>query len=169
MLHTSRQVYEEAAAVAYGSIRFTLVDRSEQTRLLECFLDTIGPANSSVVSYLSMDFPHVDISTDGVGESRVGAESVRGIELPRDRCTGLRTLETKMHGLAANGWTKVDEQNLGPVCDGLSQVNVRLREIPSLNKVIVRIYGGTLRPSVIEAMKRLKWIVFIGDRMEPVQ
>ena len=143
----------------YGMNNFSLGDSTPQVGLLQTFLDSIGPVNAGLLSHLSINLPVAESIEGQAGKAKLRADSLESLKLLQEKCTNLTTLETFIHGQNANGFLARDQDNSQFIQDALSHIDVQLKAIPSLNKVIVRNFGGTLTPSVIELMQGLGWIV----------
>ena len=57
------------------------------------------------------------------------------------------------------GIIETDQDKSQFIQDGLSQIYAQLKAIPSLNRVIVRVLGGTPTFLVIELMQGLEWVI----------
>lgn len=135
-----------------GSNRFTLV---------ESFLDSIGSANASYLSYLTMGFPVVKRVNEEPGKARLGEESLRSLALLQERRTGLITLKTMIQSQNSSGLSKENQDSLSFIDDAFLQLDKHVRAIPSLGSVFVRVYGLTLSSPVVEVMQGLSWVVFL--------
>lgn len=157
LLHTNRQVSREASAVLYGMNNFTLLD---ETRLLQNFLNSIGAVNASSLSHLSISFPVID-GRPGIFSLR--EDSLQSLKLLQERCTNLKTLETFISSKNSSGLTKVDQESSQFTREALSQFDRQLKAIPSLEKVVVRVFNG-VPTSVMESMTDFGWIVLPANR-----
>jgi hypothetical protein len=81
------------------------------------------------------------------------------LKLLQEKFANLTTLETFIYGKNSMGLTETDQDNSQLIQDGLSQIDAQLKDIPSLNRFIVRIWGETPTLSVIELMQGLGWVV----------
>lgn len=169
LLHTNRQISRETSAVVYSSNRFTLVDATQQDDLLQSFLNSIGSANASSLSYLTMGFPVVERVNEESGRARLGEESLRSLALLQKRCSGLTTLQAMIQSQNSSGLSTENQESLSFIEDAFLQIDTRVRAIPSLGSFFVRVYGPTLSSPVVEVMQELGWVVFLGDGNKPVQ
>ncbi|KAI1498956.1 hypothetical protein F5X99DRAFT_391624 [Biscogniauxia marginata] len=165
LLHTSRQVYDEARAVLYGSNRFTLVDTTpHQVDLLQSFLNRIGAINAGLLSYLCINFPAVEIVEGQPGNVMLREDGLRSLKLLQQNCAGLKTLEILVHKQNSSGLTKASHDDSQSLRTALSQIDVQLRAISSLKKILVRFYDGPSSPLVTETMKGFGWVICLGDK-----
>lgn len=153
----------------YSSNRFTLVDATQQDDLLQSFLNSIGSANASSLSYLTMGFPVVERVNEESGRARLGEESLRSLALLQKRCSGLTTLQAMIQSQNSSGLSTENQESLSFIEDAFLQIDTRVRAIPSLGSFFVRVYGPTLSSPVVEVMQELGWVVFLGDGNKPVQ
>jgi len=162
LLYTNRQMKSEAGAVLYGMSNFTFLDTTrQQVGLLQAFLNCIGPVNASLLSHLCINFPVIEGQP---GESKLREDSLQSLKLLQEKCINLTTLETHFYSNNSSGLTRMDQDNLQFIREALSQFDVQLKAIPSLDKIIVRVYGGTPTPSVMEFMQGFGWVVLPGNR-----
>ncbi|KAI9652857.1 MAG: hypothetical protein M1831_006382 [Alyxoria varia] len=160
LIHTNRQMNREASAVLYGVNNFTLVDTTQQqVGLLQAFLDCIGPVNASLLSQMCINFPVMEFQME---ECKLREDDLQSLKLLQEKCTNLSILETYIHNNNSKGLTRMHEGNLQPILEALSQFDVQLKAIPSLEKVIVRVHDGAPIPSVMRSMQGLGWIVLPG-------
>ena len=160
LLYTNRQIHSEAIPVLYGVNIFSFVDSTpQQVGLLQAFLDCIGSVNAGSLSHLCINFPVLESIEDQPGKAKLREDSLQSLKLLREKSTNLTTLETFIHSKNSKGVTKTDRDNPQLNQDGLSQIDAQLKAIPSLNRVIVRIFDGTPTPSVIDLMQGLGWVV----------
>ena len=169
LLHTNQQISNEASAVLYSSNRFTLVDATKQEELLQSFLDGIGPANASSLSFLTVGFPVVERISEESQKPRLHKESLRSLALLQERCTGLTTLQAMIQSQNSSGLSKENQDDLPFIKDAFSQIDTQMRAIPSLRRISVRIYGVNLNPRVVELMQGLGWVIFVGDKNKPIE
>lgn len=168
LLHANQQINKDASAVLYSSNRFILVDTTrKQVDLLQSFLDGIGPANAGSLSHLCINFPVIEGVEDQPGKFKLRDDSLWSFKLLQAKCTNLTILETFIHNQNSSDLTKTDQDDPGFVREALSQIGAQLNAIRSLSKLIVRVYGGTLSPSVMASMQVLNWVVVRGDAKPP--
>ena len=144
----------------YGLNSFSLADSTpREVGLLQSFLDSIGPVNAGLLSHLSINFPVAESIEGQPGKVKLRADSLQSLKLLQEKSTNLTTLETFIHGQNAKGILAPDQENSQFIQVALSHIDAQLKAIPSLDKIIVRSFGGTLTPSVIELMQGLGWVV----------
>jgi len=162
LLFINRRMNSEASAVLYGTNNFTLLDTTRrQIGLLQAFLDCIGPMNASLLSHLCINFPDIEGQP---GNSKLKEGSLQNLKLLQERCTNITTLETHVYSENSGVLTRTDQDNLQFIREALLQLDVQLRAMPSLDKIIVRVYGGTPTPSVMEFMQGFEWVILPGNR-----
>ena len=163
LLYVNRQMHQESRAVLYGGNKFHLVDITRgQVNLLSDFLIGIGTANASLLPYMSINFP---IVTGQLGSIGLREDSLQELKLLKDNCTSLTTLEVHIHNNNSSpGVTNVDQQNLHFVQEALSHVDMRFKNISSLDNIIVRIYDQHPTSAALESMRALGWTVLPANR-----
>ncbi|CAH0052788.1 unnamed protein product [Clonostachys solani] len=159
-LFTNRLIYSEAREIVYGANRFVLVDVTcTQTELLYNFLGGIGPANASLIAHLAISFPVMDRVEDQERGFKLRGDGLRALELLREQCTSLKTLETQIHRQNSSGLTEEKDCDPEFARDALPRIDQQLRAISSLDRVVVEVYEKALMPSVESAMQDLGWTV----------
>lgn len=162
LLHINRQINHEASAVLYGRNKFALMNTTRhQVGLLHDFMKCIGPVNTSFLSHLCVDFPVIEGQPP---ELDFREDDLQSLNLIQENCTNLRTLEMHIHNYNSSSISKMDQDSSEPYRGALSRLDVQLKAIPPLAKVILRVGGGTPSPSVIAFMQGLGWTVLPGNR-----
>lgn len=163
LLFVNRKMNSEASAVLYGTNSFTLLDTTRrEIGLLQAFLDCIGPVNANLLSHLCINFPDIEGQP---GQPRCLREgSLQDLKLLQEKCTNMTTLETHVYSNNSAVFTRTDQDDLQFIREALLQFDVQLRAIPSLKKIIIRVYGGTPTPSVMAFMQGFGWVVLRGNR-----
>ena len=162
LLHTNRQISVEAGAALYRVNHFELVDITKrQFSVLRSFLDCIGPVNAASLSHLCISFPIVESIDEEPGNLRLRDDSLQSLKLLQDKCTNLSTLETVVHYKNSDSFTKTDQF----LREAFSQIDVQLKTIHSLRRIIVRVDAqrGIPTSSVKDMMRRLRWLVLSGN------
>ncbi|KAK3994875.1 hypothetical protein QBC44DRAFT_235335 [Cladorrhinum sp. PSN332] len=165
LLYTNRQLYVEASATLYGSHQFVLVDTTRsQANLLQSFLDRIGSVNAGYLSHICINFPVTESVSCQAGEVTLREDDLGELKLLQKKCCNLKTLEMFVHSQNSRGLIMAshDSKNSQCVREALSQVDAQLKGIPSLCKVLVRLYDGPLVPEVTELMQSFGWDVSPG-------
>ncbi|KAF2440433.1 hypothetical protein P171DRAFT_435226 [Karstenula rhodostoma CBS 690.94] len=165
ILYTNRQIYHEASAALYGTNHFQLVDTTEQqVHLLRSFLDCIGAANADSLSHLSINFPVTESIHGQPGRVELREDSLQTLQLLRDSCTNLSTLETLVHSKNSDVFKTTDDS----LQEALSLIDARFKGIPSLRKIVVRffVYDGVPSATAKDIMQGLGWVLLSGDRDE---
>ena len=163
LLFTNRQLHAEASAILYGFNHFDVVDTTpSQADLLQAFLDGIGAVNAAHLSHISISFPVIEAWQGAV---MFRESDLRCLNLLREQCTGLETLEALVQRgnskalIEAGGQAGQDSRF---VWEGLAHTHVQFKAIRSLRKIIVRFYSGKPTPKVTEQMQRYGWVILIG-------
>ena len=160
LLYINRQMHSEAIPILYGMNNFCLLDSTpQQVYLLQAFLDCIGSVNSGLLSHLCINFPVAERIEDQPGKVKLRDDSLQSLKLLRERCTNLTTVETYLYWKTSTSLIITDPDNSQSILDGLSQIDAQLKAFPSLNRVIVRVFGWTPTPSLIGLMRGLGWLV----------
>jgi hypothetical protein len=158
LLHTNRQVSMESRATLYSMNQFHLEDITPlQTDLLRSFLNCIGPLNAASISHLCINFPVAERAqgqADGIELRTDGLQSVR---LCQGQCTNLATLETVVHYKNSGFFREPDDF----LREALPLIDVRLRAIRSLRKIIVRFvdFNGIPTAAATDFMQELGWTI----------
>lgn len=161
LLYTNRQISAEAKAALYrvNSFMFQDVDRRPSNDSpLEAFIRSIGPSNAGSLSQLCINFP---VTENVHGEIKIREDSLRRLKLLQKECTNLTTLETLVFSESSKF---LIEQNVNSVREIFWEINTQFRCISLLERIIVRIYTGSLPTSVKEFLQGLGWAVLGGDR-----
>lgn len=162
LLFTNRQANSEASAILYGMNNFSLLDTTrQQVGLLQAFITCIGPVNASFLSHLCINFPVVEGQP---GKPRLKEDGIQSLKLLQEKCTSLTTLETHIYSNNSGGLTGKDQDSSQFIREALLQFDVQLRAIPSLDKIVIRVYGGTPTPSAMEFMQGFGWVVLPGNK-----
>jgi len=56
-----------------------------------------------------------------------------------------------------------DSDDIQFIREAFSQIDAQLKAITSLSKTIVRFYDGPPTPEVAELMRRLYWVILLGQ------
>ena len=164
LLYTNRQMHNEASAVLYRMNSFTLVDTTrQQVDLLQSFLHCLGTVNADFLSHLNINFPVTERVEGQPGKVKLRADSLQSLKLLQENCTNLTTLEAHIHHQNSVGLTQTDHDSSQFIREALSEIDAQLNAIPSLNKVIVRVYDRNVIPQAMDSMRGLGWIVLSGN------
>lgn len=154
LLRTNRQIHRESKAVFYGKTYFFLMDRPQQQgALLLSFLNCIGSPNASTISRLCISFPLVEAEAGGV---RMGEDSLRGLELLRDKCTNLITLEMQVCRENSRFLRGADKQL---VREALMRIDAQVKAIPSVQRIAVRLHVKDMPLLAINIMQGFDWVI----------
>jgi hypothetical protein len=164
LLQVNRQLHVEAAETLFGTNKFVLQDeKPPQDRLLNAFLDCIGPMNSASLFHLCMDFPSFEGS---MAELKIRDDSLQRLQLLQEYCTNLATLEMSFSVKHIKNLDEVTGEGQQLANEAFLQITSQLQSIPSLRTTIVRISGPSPAPSTLEHMRSLGWTILsaYGDR-----
>ncbi|KAF2228002.1 hypothetical protein BDZ85DRAFT_10796 [Elsinoe ampelina] len=157
LLYTNRQLSRESSAVLYASNAFALLDQAEeQTSLLRLFLDRIGPTNSAALNWLCLDFP---LFQRQAGKFEIHHDSLQRVELIRQHCDGLTTLEFGLNAVSKRNLEDTLTSGSENAHDVLAELDNAVRTISSLGTIVARVHGGALHPDIARAAQKLGWVV----------
>ncbi|MCJ1486633.1 hypothetical protein MMC06_006811 [Schaereria dolodes] len=163
LLYTNRQVHDEASAVLYVLNHFTFMDTTRhQGGLLQNFLSCIGSVNAGLLSHLSINFPIAESVEGQPGKVILREDDLHSLKLLQEKCTNLTTLETLVYSQNSRSLINPKHDDSQFIREALSQIDAQLKAMPSLSKIIVRLYDGTPAPSVMELMQGLGWDILPG-------
>jgi hypothetical protein len=111
-----------------------------------------------------MAFFATERTDDQSGRIKLRADSLQTLQLLRNECTGLKTLEALVYDQSSSYLVTEGEENTESVRDVLLKIDAELRGIASLRKIIVRVYNGSPTSSIRDFLEGLGWVVLIGDR-----
>jgi hypothetical protein len=158
LLLTSRQICHEASVELYGTNQFHLVDTTpQQVKLLQAFLGCIGSENAASLSHLSINFPVLEDIDGRPGEVKFRDDSLQSLELLRENCTKLSTLEILVHSKSNSVFKRADDS----LQEALLLIDAQLKTIPSLGKIVVPVKArdGAPTSAAKEIMQGLGWVV----------
>lgn len=157
LLQVNRQIHVEAAETLFGVNHFALLDEKRpKDDLLEAFLTCIGAANSASLSHLSVDFPGLECSAEGL---KIKDDSLKRLKLLQEFCDNLKTLEISFSVKHVRELDQVTGESQQRANEALSQINSQLRAISSLNTIIVRVTGPKPALSAMDCMRTLGWTI----------
>jgi hypothetical protein len=124
LLRASKSVYHEASPLLYSRNRFDFTDLASRGRLsaLTSFFNQTGDKNASFIRHFCIDF---------LGYPDLKEDSIRTLELIREKCTNITIFETL--------WPEYE--NYQETSDLLELLDARLKAISSLKEVIVHIHS----------------------------
>jgi hypothetical protein len=136
-------VHREASPLLYASNCFEFIHlnlctpslaRFTQSAALGSFFTKIGHQNASFIRQICIDFP--TISNYKPGSTTLQKDSVKTLELIRDKCTSIAELETTLRD------TYLLETDTSPIVveAALERVDTHFKAILSLKEVIVHIH-----------------------------
>jgi hypothetical protein len=158
LLLTNRQTRNEASVELYGTNQFHLVDTTpQQVKLLQTFLDIIGSENAASVSRLPINFPVLEDEYGRPGDVKFRDDSLQSLELLRENCTKLSTLEILVHSKSNSVFKRADDS----LQQALLLIDAQLKTIPSLGKIVVPVKArdGAPTSAAKEIMQGLGWVV----------
>lgn len=162
-LYVNRQMSRESGAILYGMNVFVVDEIRQQGVILEAFLKTIGPVNSASLSRLTLNLPAVIPMSEGF---RLRDDSAHALRLIRIHCTGLQTLEFLSSGLKSFVFDPTIQDNVGTADEALSTVDLQIKAIGPLDRVLVRAKGQDSSSPLLRIMQDLGWIIIAADKRE---
>jgi len=157
---------QETNAVFYGSNHFNLVDTTTQreTSILQAFLVSPTPTHARLISHMSLSFPGLEAVQGRPEALGLTQDGIHTLKLLQDYCVNLTTLELYVHKSNAFGLVGEAPGDSQSPHEALSQVDVRLKVVPSLKRILIRYYYDRPTPEVVQSMQGLGWIVQMGDK-----
>lgn len=110
---------------------------------------------------ICINFPVIEVQPEA---SNIREDSLQSLKFLQEKCTNLTTLETLISSRNSSGLTRVDQAHSQFTREALSQVYLQLKAIPSLRKIIVRVFNGMPISSVMESMQSFGWVVLPANR-----
>jgi hypothetical protein len=113
--------------------------------------------NAASLSHLCINFP-VSEEVDGqTGEFKLRDNSLQSLELLRERCTNLSTLETLVH----NKSNSVFRETCDSLQRALLSIDAQFKTISSLEKIIVRVVARDGVPTSLakDIMQGFGWVL----------
>ncbi|PYH63543.1 uncharacterized protein BO88DRAFT_409095 [Aspergillus vadensis CBS 113365] len=165
LTYVSRQISGEAMNILYSMNRFTFQEIETACRpgtLLESFLNCIGPKNFGILSHLCINFPVTEQISSTFGETRL-TDGLRRLQLIRQSCANLQTLEMLTFGQYASILVADDQMNDKSIRKSCLEVDAQIKEIATLDTIVVRIYNNGTPAAIREFLQGLGWIVKFGD------
>ncbi|KAI1266271.1 hypothetical protein F5Y18DRAFT_382952 [Xylariaceae sp. FL1019] len=154
LLYVNRLINREYSALFYDRFQFAMSDLTDnEPRLLESFLDGIGPHNASQLSCISLSFPAI---RDALG-SKLREDGRRTLELLQERCPRLKNLHTKIHENNGDGLVAKEYCCKGLASQALSEINTQLKKMPLLREVLVSNFYEEFHPETVELMESFGW------------
>lgn len=147
----------EASAALYSMSTFILMDKMDETCVLQAFLDCIGRLNAGSLSRLCINFPTIGSQPENLG---LGKDGLQSIKLLQGSCTGLKTLEYIVYSKSSSGSGNTDRDNLQLSREAFPQLNRQLHAIPSLREF----FNDAPADVVIESIQSFGWVVLPRDR-----
>lgn len=163
LLYASKQLHNEFGAELYRSNWFNLVDTLQhQFRLLQSFLSTIGSVNAGSLTRLCICFPAIETTEGQPGNIVLRSNDLLSLKLLQLKCTGLTTLKFCVQRHNYDALAKIEEDKPQFIREALMHINAQLKSIPSLTRIIVRIFSDTPAPLAMDLMHGFGWVVLRG-------
>jgi hypothetical protein len=154
ILLANKRAHREASPLLYSRNCFRVQTRG----ILTLFLDDIGPQNASFLRHICITFPAFD--DNHVGSVTLKEDSIRTLELIRDNCTNLTTLETSLRLRTINAMEVAINMLDSPrAAAPLALVDARFKAISSLKEIIVNVYDEPLSCDLREKMRGCGWTI----------
>lgn len=130
LLRSCSRVYREASPLLYSNNRFRFPQIITNSAHIAPFLCQVGP-QASLIYYISIAFPTFDYPRSG--GIRLQKEHIKNLELIRDACTSIRTLELFVSPDHGN-YALNDSET---VAEPIDLLEARFKTIPSLKEIII--------------------------------
>jgi hypothetical protein len=159
ILLLNKKAHREASSILYSRNCFEI----QNSELLTSFLDQIGPQNAGTLRRLVIAFPAFHNDGHAVGIT-LQEDGVWTLDLIHDKCQNIVTLETSLHTTNAME-IRLDEFDSPRAADqALALVDARLKAIPSLQELLVHVYGEPINLALREKMRDYGWIIKISEQ-----
>lgn len=159
ILLLNKKVHHEASSILYPRNYFEI----QNSELLSSFLDQIGSQNAGTLRRLVIAFPAFHNDGYAIGIT-LQEDGTRTLDLIRDKCQNIVTLETTLHTSNAME-IRLDEFDSPRAVDqALALVDVRLKAIPSLQELLVHVYDEPVNLALREKMRNYGWIIKISEQ-----
>jgi hypothetical protein len=162
LLYTNRQISEEASAVLYGANCFSVADLPSPRHdggVLKSFLNRIGSVNSALLSRLCMDFPWTERPDGPSGKIKIMGDSMQRLQLLQKKCSNLKILEMVMQGRHSRILVNENSDDIHFAQELLLEIDAQLKEIASLNKIVLEVHSVTPDAWATEFLKKLGWVI----------
>jgi hypothetical protein len=169
LLRANKRVNREASPLLYSGNRFRFSGLDLTPRLdtksavLASFLSQIESQNASFLRHVCIDFP--EFGDYRPGSTVLQEDSIKILELIRDNCTGIATLETSLRDdfrLECVGY-KLDSSPI--TVEALELLDARFKAILSLKVVIVdaHVYDDEdLSDDLMKKMRDCGWTIKVA-------
>ncbi len=129
VLRVNKKAHDEASSLLYSNNRFTFwcMDPTTQDFAFTLFLGQVKSRNATQLRHIYVDFPLFGGRED---EKR---ESLQTLDLIRDNCPSITTIEVSLRGVLPSVYDPIDAMVL-------QDLDTRLKEIKSLRKIYVEVY-----------------------------
>jgi hypothetical protein len=173
ILLANKQIHREATSLLYsmncfrvGALGSSYTYETPYSTLTS-FLDRIGSQNASFLCRICIAFPTFD--DYHTGSVTLQEDSIRALELIRDKCTNLAILETSLETTAVVGLSIDSLNNPSAAAEALALVDMRFKAIPSVKEIIVNVYDETPSLGLRDKMRGCGWIVTEWGGLEAVR
>ena len=168
ILLANKRAHSEASPLLYSRNRFRLQDPGlvdeTQGAILTSFLDHIGRQNASFLRHICMAFPAFD--EYDLGSVTLQEDSIRTLELVRNNCTNIATLEMSLQTTTAMEFAIDALDSPRTAAEALVLVNARFKAISSLKEVIVNVYDETPSDDLRKKIRGCGWIIKVTELEE---
>jgi hypothetical protein len=159
ILQVNKKAHREASSILYSRNCFEV----ENFELFASFLDQIGPQNAGFLRRLVIAFPAFHNDGHSVGIT-LQDDGLRTLDLIRDKCQNIVTLETSLHTTTAMEICLDEAESPRAAEQALALVDARLKAIPSLQELLVHVYDEPINIPLREKMRDYGWIIKIAER-----
>ncbi|KAH8600236.1 hypothetical protein B0O99DRAFT_590614 [Bisporella sp. PMI_857] len=170
ILAVNKQIYREAAPLLYSMNSFMVGESvasytyEPPRAILASFLDRIGSQNAGFLRRICIAFP----SFDGyyTGNVALQGDSILALELIRDKCINLATLETSLETTTVVERSLDSLNNPRAAAEALALVDACFKEISSLEELVVNVYDDAPSLDLRDEMRGRGWTVKVTEREE---
>jgi hypothetical protein len=165
LLRVNKKAHSEASSLLYSKNRFQFPDFSSQGASgdFALFLRQIG-SQTKFIRHICIDLPRFYFNTSGrTALVTLDPKGQKDLELIRDTCTSLTTLELFSYG---SPLTCQNSYNVVVSTKGLDLVNMRTKAIPSIKKIvaIIRVWRKELlNDELMNRMRDYGWTVEVTE------
>lgn len=166
LLLANRTIHREASSLLYAQNTFNLSECTQQDGV--SFLETIGPENAGRIGRVIINFPGLKFDASLTpGVSAPDKRDVILIEKIKHSCHSLHTITIPAYSTRDTLSCYDTPEQQGAFVELLTQLNTLLKNIPSLQDIIVEAFEGSFFDDQIKIMESHGWILkFVEDDFE---
>jgi hypothetical protein len=173
ILLANKRTRREATPLLYCMNSFRVGDSESSytyetpCAILTLFLDHIGSQNAGFLRRICIAFPIFD--DYHAGSVTLQEDSIRALELIRDKCTNLAILKTSLQTTATVELSIDSLDNPRAAAEALALVDTRFKAISSLKEIIVNVYDETPSLDLRDKMRGCGWTITEWEAPESVR